>query len=152
MNSTIIYIVLGLNLIWLIVLTVLIVRWNKKYQKILSGVKGDSLEKILKLHMERLEKAVNQNVEIKEQFDSFIKFSRQFLYRIGFKRFNPFQNTGGDQSFALSILDENGDGIVISSMHAREGTRVYAKPVAKGKELSHKFSTEERDVVEEAMK
>ena len=52
---------------------------------------------------------------------------------IGLVRFNPFEDTGGNQSFALALLDRNGDGFVVSSLHARAGTRVYAKAVAAGK-------------------
>ena len=52
--------------------------------------------------------------------------------RIGLVRFNPFEDTGGNQSFALALLDQAGDGFVVSSLHARAGTRVYGKAVAKG--------------------
>lgn len=47
-------------------------------------------------------------------------------------RFNPFQDTGGDQSFSLALLNKRGDGLVISSLHNRSGTRVYSKPIQKG--------------------
>src|SRR5262249_50219519 len=52
--------------------------------------------------------------------------------RIGLVRFNPFEDTGGNQSFALAMLDGRGDGFVVSSLHARAGTRVYAKALAAG--------------------
>ena len=55
-------------------------------------------------------------------------------------RFNPFEDTGGNQSFALAILDAQGNGFVVSSLHSRGGTRVYGKTVAGGKAetaLSH---------------
>ena len=51
---------------------------------------------------------------------------------VGLVRFNPFDDTGGDQSFALALLDGRGDGVVISSLHGRTGTRFYAKPVKAG--------------------
>jgi hypothetical protein len=47
-------------------------------------------------------------------------------------RFNPFADTGGDQSFALALLDAKGNGVVVSSLHTRTATRFYAKPVAGG--------------------
>jgi hypothetical protein len=52
--------------------------------------------------------------------------------RIGLVRFNPFEDTGGNQSFALALLDGRGDGFVVSSLHARAGTRVYAKAIGNG--------------------
>src|SRR4029078_11237479 len=58
---------------------------------------------------------------------------RRALQRIGMVRFNPFEDTGGNQSFALAILDVQGNGLVVSSLHSRGGTRVYGKTVAGGK-------------------
>jgi Protein of unknown function (DUF4446) len=54
------------------------------------------------------------------------------LGRVGLVRFNPFEDTGGNQSFALALLDGRGDGFVVSSLHSRTGTRIYAKAIAKG--------------------
>ena len=152
MSEIPLYIILGINVAWLIILTVVLAMYRRKTNKMLSGVKGENLEKTLKLHMERVEKAVEQNIRIEEEFSEFKEFSKGFLYRVGFKRFNPFQNTGGDQSFAVAILDNEGNGIVLSSMHAREGTRMYAKPVKRGKENVYKFSHEEKEVIDQALK
>ena len=48
---------------------------------------------------------------------------------IGFVRFRAFQDTGGDQSFALALADGEGNGVVLSALYGRGKTRVYAKPV-----------------------
>ena len=58
---------------------------------------------------------------------------RRAVQRIGLVRYNPFEETGGNQSFALAMTDANGDGVVISSLHARAGTRLYAKAVVAGR-------------------
>lgn len=58
---------------------------------------------------------------------------RRAVQRVGLVRFNPFEETGGNQSFALAMTDANGDGLVISSLHARAGTRLYAKAVVAGR-------------------
>ena len=58
---------------------------------------------------------------------------RRAVQRVGLVRYNPFEETGGNQSFALAMTDANGDGVVISSLHARAGTRLYAKAVAAGR-------------------
>jgi hypothetical protein len=47
-------------------------------------------------------------------------------------RFNPFEDTGGNQSFALAMLDARGDGLIINSLHSRGSTRIYAKSVTRG--------------------
>ena len=67
--------------------------------------------------------------------------------------FNPFSQTGGNQSFSLALLDGNNDGIVISSLHNREETRVYAKIVRKAEaEKEMPFSDEEREAIRQALK
>ena len=52
---------------------------------------------------------------------------------MGLVRYNPFEETGGNQSFALALLDADEDGFIISSLHARAGTRVYAKALTGGR-------------------
>jgi len=54
------------------------------------------------------------------------------LQRVGVVRFNPFEDTGGQQSFALTVLDARGSGVVVSSLHSRQATRVYLKHVGDG--------------------
>lgn len=71
--------------------------------------------------------------------------------RVGFVRFNPFSDTGGDQSFCLAVLDAEGSGWVLSSIHARTGNRVYAKQLVLGKS-SHTLSEEEATAVTKALK
>jgi len=152
MNEIFVYILLGIFGIWNVILTIIFLKLKKNNCELLKGVDGKNLEQILNLHIERVEKAVQQNVKIEKELSEFKEFSKHFLQKVGFKRFNPFQNTGGDQSFAFAILDNDNNGIVISSMHAREGTRVFAKPVKNGKENKYKFSDEEASVVEKASK
>lgn len=48
---------------------------------------------------------------------------------VGLVRFRAFQDTGGDQSFALAMADGEGNGVVVSALYGRGKTRVYAKPV-----------------------
>lgn len=53
--------------------------------------------------------------------------------RIAIVRFNPFEDTGSNQSFALALLDDRADGVVISSLHSRQSSRIYAKPIQGGR-------------------
>ena len=71
--------------------------------------------------------------------------------RIGFVRFNPFNDTGGDQSFCLALIDDHGSGYILSSIHARTGTRVYAKQIQAG-HSSHNLSDEESAALTKALK
>jgi hypothetical protein len=76
--------------------------------------------------------------------------SRGSLQHVGLVRFNPFEDTGSDQSFAIALLDDRRDGIVISSLHGRGQTRVFAKPV-EGGASKHTLSDEEAQAIQVAV-
>lgn len=66
------------------------------------------------------------------------------ISRIGVVRFDAFEDTGGAQSFALALVDDDGDGIVLTSLHSRPTTRVYIKTIRRGVADSPLSSEEER--------
>ena len=68
--------------------------------------------------------------------------------RVGLVRYNPFEETGGNQSFALALLDADGDGWVLSSLHARSGTRVYAKAITAGRVGRRRCPTRRRAAIQ----
>lgn len=72
------------------------------------------------------------------------------IKKIGIVRFNPFNNTGGDQSFAIALLDSMNSGILISSLYLREGTRIYAKPIIELKSV-YPLSSEEQEAINKAV-
>jgi hypothetical protein len=72
--------------------------------------------------------------------------------KINILRFNPFENIGGDQSFILTILDHNNDGVVLTSLHNRDLTRIYAKPVKKGEGDNITLSKEEKLAIVKTIK
>lgn len=71
--------------------------------------------------------------------------------KISVVRFNPFGDTGGDQSFSLAVLDAHSSGYVLTSIHGRQGTRVYVKPIDYGKSR-YKLSEEEQRALLQASK
>ncbi len=68
------------------------------------------------------------------------------LQKVGFVRFNPFGDTGGDQSFAMVLADAQGNGIVMSSLHRRNESKVYAKPLAQW-QSTYSLSAEELQAI-----
>jgi hypothetical protein len=72
------------------------------------------------------------------------------IQRVGLVRFNPFQDTGGDQSFAVALLDAGGDGVVLSSLHTRAATRFYAKAVKSGR-TAYPLIDEEQQALNQAL-
>ena len=75
---------------------------------------------------------------------------KRAFQRVGLVRFNPFEDTGGNQSFALALLDAQGDGVVLSSLHARTGTRLYAKTLTGGR-AEGALSSEETEALKRAL-
>ena len=87
---------------------------------------------------------------LKSYCDKIQKEGLLHIQKIGLVRFNPFKDTGGDQSFILSLVDGNNTGVIISGLYARSGTRWYAKKIVKGKSLEHELSDEEKKALSEA--
>ncbi len=73
------------------------------------------------------------------------------LHKVDMIRFNPFKDHSGNQSFSIALLDGKNNGIIISSLHTREGTRVYSKEIKKGISPKHKLTEEETIVLKNAM-
>jgi HAMP domain-containing protein len=145
--------VLGVNLLLLIVLLVGLVvlavrlrRATRRYRELVSGVDAGSLKDVLEAHIARVSQAIVRMDEIEELHRSFETASAGGLRHIGLVRFNPFDDTGSDQSFALALLDDRRDGVVVSSLHGRNTTRLYAKPVTDGGSR-HALSEEEERAI-----
>ena len=76
--------------------------------------------------------------------------SQRTIQKVAVIRYNPFSDTGGDQSFAIALLDSLGNGVVLSSLHSRTDTRVFAKPVQSGRS-KFQLSDEEEDAIKKAL-
>lgn len=64
--------------------------------------------------------------------------------------FKAFENVGGDLSFALALLNQEGNGVILSSIHNRDESRVYAKPI-KERMSTYSLTGEEKEVIDRAM-
>ena len=124
-------------------------RVEQRYQALTAGTEGGSLEAILEDHVGQVQQATRRVHELDMLVMRLERNNRTHLQRVGFLRFNPFRDTGGDQSFALALTDEAGSGVVISSLHSREVTRVYAKPLVAW-QTSYQLTEEERAVIKRA--
>jgi hypothetical protein len=113
------------------------------------GVDGRSLESVLDSHLETVFRVARDLDTLDARAGAIETAARRHFDRVGLVRFNPFEDTGGNQSFALVLLDGNSDGFVISSLHSRTGTRMYAKAV-KGGTSEAALSAEETQALEVA--
>ncbi|SHJ77776.1 Protein of unknown function [Anaerobranca californiensis DSM 14826] len=118
----------------------------KKYKELTKFSNGKNIEEILSDYGKRLH-ILNSNVDQLEQdFQKHLTKVKNHPQYYSIVRFNAFDNTGSDLSFAIALLDDNFDGIVISSIYGREESRVYAKPIEKGKSNYHLTQEEEKAI------
>ena len=137
--------------VWLATITFLLFFAIRRYQQLTKGTKGDNLDKVLrKLTLDQGE--TKKNLDLSQKSIAILKKeTKNYLQKKALVRYNPFNRTGGNQSFSLALLDGENSGIVISSFHSRDGTRLYTKKVVKGK-TNDSFSEEEKNAIKEAMK
>ncbi len=137
--------------IWLVVLSVLF--W-KEYS-LLSNFFPKSGERDIRKKFEELLETVGgfkaQAYLLDKKLIELDQNGLKHIQRVELLRYNPYQDTGGDQSFSVALLDNKGNGIVITSLHSRSGTRVFAKPVSMGKGNKHELSEEEEQVIKKAL-
>jgi len=89
-----------------------------------------------------MEKMFTENNEIRKKLDMCIQ-------KVAVVRFNPFAEVGGNQSFAIALLDKHLNGVIILSLYARDGVRVYSKSIKEGKS-EYRLSKEEEEAIKAA--
>lgn len=116
----------------------------------LQGKDAKSLEDVLVLLRKETMEARRSLQDLDSRMEEARDRLRDSVQHVGIVRFNPFRDAGGDQSFCIALLDETRDGVVISSLYARDGVRVYGKPVVKGKS-TYQLSKEEEEAIQKAI-
>jgi len=106
---------------------------QRRLEALTRGDDGRSLQTVIEARLGRVEEVAGAVDRLAGRTRTLEVSGRKAFQRIGLVRFNPFEDTGSNQSFALALLDADDDGVVISSLHARGGTRIYAKAVAAGR-------------------
>jgi len=96
---------------------------------------------------QRLEQAIRQLYDRQDRLDLMFKGAVQ---RVGLVRYDAFEDVGGRLSFSCALLNDDGDGVVMTSINGRQDTRVYAKPVYRG-ESQYNLSDEEAAAIREAL-
>jgi hypothetical protein len=121
----------------LVVAVVFLARRTRRIDARLAGLTrggdGVSLEAMLGSRLDKVDDVSRELDELAARMAILEGAQRRAFQRVGLVRYNPFEETGGNQSFALALLDAAGDGWVLSSLHARSGTRVYAKAIKAGR-------------------
>ena len=126
--------------------------WTEmRFRRFLKGGDGKSLENIIVGNKKDIETIQKFRAELEEYLKNVEKRLRHGGRGISAVRFNPFSGdgSGGKQSFAVALINQEGDGIILSSLYSREKTSVFAKPVIKNKS-EHELTNEEKQVLRQA--
>jgi hypothetical protein len=146
-----IIILLGLVFAWLAMHEYRLQVLARSFRRLMTGRQGADLEAVLMDHIARITRA-EENLQ--SQHDRVAALEDYYPYQLqhaSVVRFNPFGDKGGDQSFAIAVLDDHTDGFVLSCLHSRLDIKVYAKPIIGG-QSTYTLTPEEKDAIARAMK
>ncbi len=141
-------IIAGIIVFWNLIITFFLWRTISHYQHLTAGVGKLSLDKILTSFIKERRLTVDEVGNVKKQIEKLAVLEQRCFQKIGLVKFNPFSDLGGDQSFSLAILDGSNRGLVITSLHGRQTTRVYTKLI--DRKTEPKLSEEEKLAVKKA--
>ena len=124
---------------------------KKRHNKLIRGVNNTNLEGIIDSYYEKIDYQLQENDLLKQQINKLNEKVKFCVQKTGFIRYKAFENVGSDMSFSLALLDENDDGIIMTSLYSRNESTMYAKSIEKGKS-KYELSEEEKKALYEAIK
>ena len=146
MSTTIL--VYAISIIVLIILAwVLIIEIRLK--RIFAGIKAKNLEEMLVAAGKKLNQLEETQNKIDKHLTTIDARLNKSIRNVETLRFNPFVEAGGNQSFAIALLNDEGNGVILSSLYARDRMSVFAKPIVLGKS-SFELTEEEKIVLNKA--
>ena len=153
-TDTFLYIILGFNILLLILYFSNIIKLkklNNNYKKFMKKIgNGNNVDEMLRNYIDRVERVENKNEEIIKYCSKLDQEIALSIKKIGIVRYNAFKDTGSDLSFALALLNDNLDGVVLNGIYSREMSNIYAKQIVNGKS-NNKLSEEESKALEIAL-
>ena len=156
-QNNLLWILAGLTVLWIVLLVMVVYLMLKikdlarKNEVLFEGKDGKSLEDLMLKNSADIKSMDTEIQELYNISNQIHNLSLTSIHKVAIIRFNPFGDIGGDQSFSVAFLDGKNTGVVISSLHTKEGTRVYSKPITKGEADKYPLTEEEKKVVKIAM-
>lgn len=133
----------------ILVSAIWIIRTEKRLKRFFSGKKAKDLEENIIILEDNISKLKSAKEKIEKDIEEINKKLKKSIRGLETIRFNPFKDQGSNQSFAVGMLNEDGDGVVFSSLYSRERMSVFAKPVKNGKS-EYELTAEEKEVLKKA--
>jgi len=148
MNTIILFYIISAVIV-IILLWILVIELRLK--RIFAGTKARNLEEMIVVVGKKLNQLEESQTKIDQHLITIDNRLNKSIRNIETIRFNPFVDAGGNQSFAIAFMNDEGDGVVMSSLYARDRMSIFAKPIKKGKS-EFELSSEEKNVLEKAVK
>lgn len=137
----------------LIILVLILISWivylELRVRKFLKGSNGQSLESVIISTVKSIRSLENKTAILENRADKQEEKIKNCIQKTAVLRFNPFNDTGSDQSFSAVFLNDEKDGMVISSLFGREINRIYAKPIKSGVS-QYQLTNEEKEAIKQA--
>ena len=133
LNTYFVLILFVIVFIWLSVFSFFFLKAYSKYRQLTDGIDKKDFATSLAEAKKQLKLTQKEIDKVNQELTSINQRLKTHIQKLGFVRYNPFGNTGGDQSFCLCLLDEANNGILITSLHTRQQTRIYTKQITQGK-------------------
>jgi len=139
------YIISGVVI--LILLWILMIEFRLK--KIFAGTKARNLEEMIVIIGKKINKIEETQTKIDKHLVIIDNRLNKSIRSVETMRFNPFIDAGSNQSFAIALMNDEGNGVVMSSLYARDRMSIFAKPIINGKS-EFELSSEEKEVLEKS--
>ncbi len=137
-------------LFWLFFLTAVVLRMWVHYNRLAKHGGGKGLLQVLEGLLKKQQLFERSLGEVNSKFIDLLAVEKLHIQRIGIVRFNPFSDTGGNQSFVLALLDGEKNGIVLTSLYTRGSGRWYIKQIHSGEGVGLSLSREEAAAIASA--
>jgi len=123
-------VLLGVGVLWVFDLQGRLDRLEERFGNVFAVDEEDaSLKDALGQLMARFSKLTVRTERLIARADRADRTLLHSVQGVGIVRYSAFEDTGGDQSFSLALVDGEGNGIVLSALYGRDATRVYGKPI-----------------------
>lgn len=152
------FLLIGINFILILIIFLMnlsnkskIKKLKAKYNKFMNGLSNASIEEVLEDCIYKINGLIEKNKELEYQLNEVKRNMYYCVQKVGVVRYNAFDNVGSDLSFSIALLNDNDDGLVLSSLYSRESSSTYAKPIMGGKS-KYAMSAEELKAIDIAVK
>ncbi|RAU91786.1 DUF4446 family protein [Paenibacillus sp. YN15] len=150
MTTIIIFGAMGAGLLLVLILAIVALAklsgMKKRYKKLIGNSAVENVDELLLFMQESINALQEENKQQADALNGIRNKMRTMKSNVAMKRYNAFSQQGSDLSFSIAITDENQNGLVLTGIHNREESYLYAKPVEHGAS-NYTLTPEEKEII-----